>query len=98
MIKVNNLHDLGRHAEKAVVVFSAPAWCAPCRALQPHVEKLAEKLDYPVVYVDIDQAEEIREEYGIMSVPRIYEFVNGDPVRELKGRTVLALTTELAAE
>ncbi|AXH67386.1 thioredoxin [Streptomyces phage Wofford] len=98
MIKVNNLHDLVSNTDKAVVVFSAPDWCVPCQRLQPHLEKLAEKLDYPVVYVDIDKAEEIRDEYGIMSVPRIFEFANGDPVRELTGRTVIALERELAAE
>jgi len=48
--------------------------------------------------VDIDEAEAIRITYDVMSVPRIYEFVNGEPTRELKGRTILALRTELAAE
>ncbi|AXH66963.1 thioredoxin family protein [Streptomyces phage LukeCage] len=84
--------------ERALVVFSAPAWCAPCRALAPHVIALSEEVDYPIVYVDIDEAEAIRVMYDVMSVPRIYEFVNGEPTRELKGRTILALRTELAAE
>jgi thioredoxin-like negative regulator of GroEL len=65
--------------------------------LQPHIDKLAQKLDYPVVYVDIDKAETtIKEAYGIMSVPQVYEFVDGKPVRTLKGRTIIALERELA--
>ncbi|PIM66088.1 hypothetical protein CTU88_45120 [Streptomyces sp. JV178] len=99
MIKVMSPSALEEQTkERALVVFSAPAWCAPCRALKPHVEALSNEVDYPVVDVDIDEAEAIRVMYNVMSVPRIYEFVNGEPVRELKGRTILALRTELAAE
>lgn len=59
--------------------------------------KLGNKLDYPVIDVDIDKVPEIKFAYDIMSVPTIYEFVEGKPVRELKGRTVIALEKELAA-
>jgi thiol-disulfide isomerase/thioredoxin len=79
------------------VVFGAPDWCVPCQRLHPHVVKLAKQLDIPVVDVDVDKAEAIKNTYDIMSVPRVYEFVEGKPVRELKGRTILALQKELAA-
>lgn len=59
--------------------------------------KLADKLDIPVIDVDVDKATAIKDTYDIMSVPRVYEFVEGKPVRELKGRTVIALEKELAA-
>lgn len=99
ILKVNNLHDFENYvSRRAVVVFSAPEWCQPCKRLHPHIEKLAEKLDYPVVYVDIDQAAEIKDQYNVMSVPQVYEFVEGKPVRSLVGRTVIALERELAAE
>lgn len=71
--------------------------CVPCQRLHPHVLKLGNKLDYPVIDVDIDKVPEIKFAYDIMSVPTVYEFVEGKPVRELKGRTVIALEKELAA-
>lgn len=61
------------------------------------MEKLAEKLDFPIVYVDPDIAEKaIIESYGIMNVPQVFEVVEGKPVKTLKGRTVLALENEIA--
>ena len=99
LAKVDNLKDFESYtSRKAVVVFSAPAWCVPCRRLQPHIDKLAEKLSYPIVYVDIDKATDIKNAHSVMSVPLVYEFVDGKPVRALDGRTVLALERELAAE
>ncbi|QNN98452.1 thioredoxin [Streptomyces phage LilMartin] len=85
-------------SRRAVVVFSAPSWCVPCKRLHPHILKLADKLDIPVIDVDVDKATELKYAYDVMSVPTVYEFVEGKPVRELKGRTVLALERELAAE
>jgi thioredoxin 1 len=99
ILNVTNLHDFESYvSRKAVVVFSAPEWCQPCKRLHPHIEKLAGKLDYPVVYVDIDKAAEIKDQYNVLSVPQVYEFVEGKPVRALNGRTVIALERELAAE
>ena len=96
--QVDDLKDFQSYTERrAVVVFGAPDWCVPCQRLHPHVVKLAEKLDYPVIDVDVDKAHAIKDTFDIMSVPRVYEFVDGKPVRELKGRTVIALEKELAA-
>lgn len=97
-VAVEDLKDFESYVERrAIVVFGAPDWCVPCQRLHPHVVKLANQLDIPVVDVDVDKAEAIKSTYDIMSVPRVYEFVEGKPVRELKGRTILALQKELAA-
>lgn len=96
--KVDDLKDFESYTKRrALVVFGAPDWCVPCQRLHPHVVKLADKLDIPVVDVDVDKATQIKDTFDIMSVPRVYEFVDGKPVRELTGRTVLALEKELAA-
>lgn len=97
-VAVEDLKDFESYVKrKAIVVFGAPDWCVPCQRLHPHVVKLADKLDIPVIDVDVDKAQAIKDTYDIMSVPRVYEFVDGKPVRELKGRTVIALEKELAA-
>lgn len=95
---VEDLKDFESYTKlRALVVFGAPDWCVPCQRLHPHIVKLADELDYPVIDVDVDKATAIKDTYDIMSVPRVYEFVDGKPVRELKGRTILALKRELAA-
>lgn len=99
LAKVTELRDFESYTSRhAVVVFSAPSWCGPCKKLQPHVEKLADKLDYPVVYVDTDKAPEIAKLFNVMSVPQVFEVENGAPKRALHGRTVIALERELAAD
>lgn len=95
--KVTDLRDFESYTSRhAVVVFTAPDRCVPCKRLQPHVEKLATKLDYPVVYVDVDKAPEIANLFGVSSVPMVFEAIDGFPKRQLHGRTVIALEKELA--
>ncbi len=66
--------------------FSA-AWCPPCRTLMPILDELGR--EYPeqlsIVEVDCDESPEIAAEYGIMSIPTVIVFHNGDPVEKLVG-------------
>jgi len=49
--------------------FSA-AWCGPCKAYKPVIEKLKEA-GYPIDMIDIDKDPIVAESYRIMSVPTI---------------------------
>ncbi len=70
----------------ALVDFSA-VWCGPCRALAPQVQMLADEYaDRCRFYgVDIDTAADTASEYGIMSVPTIIIFKDGQPVEKSMG-------------
>ncbi|QMP84347.1 thioredoxin [Streptomyces phage Coruscant] len=57
--------------------------------------RLADNL--PIVYVDIDRAQELQSQYGIMSVPKVYLFEEGKPVSEVLGRTALQIEKEVAS-
>ncbi len=59
-------------------------WCGPCRMLAPIIEELSDELDgkIDICKIDIDEAEEIAEEYGIMSIPTMLLF-NGGSVKEI---------------
>ena len=82
--------------ERVVLKFTAPSWCAPCRALAPHYAKAAEA-SHDVVFasVDIDEHPEIALEYSVMAVPTVALFENGERVRDLRGRTAVKLISEL---
>jgi len=69
----------------AVVDFWAE-WCAPCFILAPIIEELAQ--DYPQVgfgKVNSDENPDIAARYGVMSLPTVIFFKDGEPVDEVIG-------------
>lgn len=77
--KVNNL-------EKKVLVDFYADWCGPCKMLGPVIEELSEEIDDCEFYkVNIDEAGELAERYGIMSIPTLLIFKKGELVNQEVG-------------
>lgn len=68
---------------KVLVDFYAE-WCGPCKMMMPTVQELIEE-GHTVIKVDIDEIPEVKEEYGIMSVPTFIKFVEGEPTKRVTG-------------
>lgn len=67
-------------SDLAVVDFWA-AWCGPCKAFAPVFEQVS--ASYPgVVFakVDVDSAPDLAKRFGVMSIPTIAFFKNGELV------------------
>lgn len=58
------------------------AWCAPCRALAPTIDELADDFvgKAKVAKVDVDQAQKVAVQYGIQSIPTVAIFKGGQVV------------------
>lgn len=69
-----------------LVDFSAE-WCGPCKSLAPIVEELAEDYAGKVkfVQVDIDKSRQTPASFGIMAVPTIIIFKDGEVVDKISG-------------
>lgn len=73
--------------ELPVLVDFFATWCGPCQMVAPLVEELAEEYQgkIKVVKVDVDQAPNISQKYGIMSVPTFMIFKNGEVIKQFVG-------------
>ena len=72
--------------EVAIVEFTAPDRCAPCRAVAPAYEQLAiENTDTAFYKINPDYNKDLAAKYGVMSVPAFFRFEDGTAVRSFNG-------------
>ena len=77
--------------EGKVLVDCFATWCGPCRMLSPIIDALAEEnKDYKFYKLDVDNSNEVVKKYGVMSIPTVLIFENG----ELKGKNVGFISKE----
>lgn len=74
-------------AKKPVLVDFWAVWCKPCLAVAPILEELANEYDNKINFVklDVDHSPKTPASYGIMSIPALLIFKNGQPVSHIVG-------------
>lgn len=62
-------------------------WCGPCRMLAPTIEELAEDYEgkVKVCKLDVDENQSIAMRFKVMSIPTVFVFKNGEPVKKIIG-------------
>jgi thioredoxin 1 len=75
------------HADRPVLVDFWAVWCAPCIALTPTIEALAEKYNGAarVVKINVDENPSVTNRYGIRGMPTLILFKNGTEAERALG-------------
>ena len=82
-------------SDKPALIDFWASWCGPCRMLSPLVDELAdEHSEFKFCKVNVDEEEALAKNFGIMSIPTLIVFKNG----EQKAKSVGAIPKDAILE
>ena len=72
---------------KLMMVDFWASWCGPCRMIAPVIDDLAKKYEGKAVIgkVNVDEEQELAIRYGVMSIPTVVFFKNGQEIARKVG-------------
>ena len=88
MLEVNkdNFENEVLKSEKRVLVDFNAEWCGPCKMMKPVLEELSHtNNDIKIVSVNVDNEDELSQNYNVSSIPCLVLFENGNEIKRNVG-------------
>lgn len=77
--------DFNKLIEEVAVVDFYASWCGPCKMFGPIFEEVSNESNVNFIKLDVDNHSDIARQYGVMSIPTIILFKNGEEVKRYTG-------------
>ena len=81
-LTTQNFNEEVLQSDVPVMVDFWASWCGPCRMVSPIVDEIAEEVQgkAKVGKVNVDEQGDLASQFGVMSIPTIMVFKNGEAV------------------